>query len=360
MLHAVIMAGGSGTRFWPASRLNCPKQLLDMTGAGTMIQATVNRLGEVVPAERVSVITNQRLVDPIREQLPQLSAELIVGEPCKRDTAPCIGLAAHLVTRDDPDATMLVMPSDHVISPESKFQAAIKYAAHLVDQSPGRIVTLGIPPTYAAETFGYIERGAEIAHPVDQPPTFQVAQFREKPKGQTAIDYFESGNFYWNSGIFIWKAQTILDALEKHVPQMHEQLGKIAAAWGTDQQQEVFEKEFTAIEGTSIDYAVMEHHKDVAVIEAPFSWDDVGNWQSLERLNESDDAGNTVLAKHLGIDSSGCIIRGEDGHLIVTLGLQDTIVVHTPDATLVANKHQEESIREVVKKLEELNWKEHL
>ncbi|CAE7549689.1 manC, partial [Symbiodinium sp. CCMP2456] len=171
--------------------------------------------------------------------------------------------------------------------------------------------------------------------------------------GKVAEEYFESGNFYWNAGIFIWKAKTVLDALKKHEPEMYAHLEAIANAWGTAEQAEVFDREFGAIQGKSIDYAVMEHHNDIVVVEAPFNWDDVGNWQSMARLHGQDDCGNTHLGDVLAIDSNGCIVRGEDGHLIVTLGTQELIIVHTPDATLVADKSREEDIRQVVKKLDE-------
>lgn len=351
MLHAIVMAGGSGTRFWPASRNRQPKQLLRMTGEATMIQATCNRMGDLVAPEQLYIFTAQHLVEPIGEQLPQIPKNSIVGEPHKRDTAPCIGLAAMLVQKNDPDATMVVMPSDHVISPESVFRESIEAAVALVDAKPERIVTFGIPPTYAAETFGYIERGASLD--ATSIKAFDVARFREKPKGKVAEEYFESGNFYWNAGIFIWKAKTVLDALKKHEPEMYAHLEAIANAWGTAEQAEVFDREFGAIQGKSIDYAVMEHHNDIVVVEAPFNWDDVGNWQSMARLHGQDDYGNTHLGDVLAIDSNGCIVRGEDGHLIVTLGTQELIIVHTPDATLVADKSREEDIRQVVKKLDE-------
>src|SRR6476646_1077769 len=189
MLHAIIMAGGTGTRFWPASRNDAPKQLLQLVGEATMLRQTLDRLGDLVPHDRRMVVTNKRLVDAVRKQLPELPASAAVGEPCKRDTAPCIGLAALLVSRDDPTATMAVMPADHVIRPAEKFQAAIRQAAALVDESPNRIVTFGIKPTYPAEIFGYIHRGKSLAssHLNDlTAPTFSVKKFKEKPNAATA------------------------------------------------------------------------------------------------------------------------------------------------------------------------------
>ena len=363
MLYAVIMAGGAGTRFWPASRTLLPKQLLEFVGGRTMIQATVDRIAELVPPERTLVVTNQQLIAPIAAQLPQLPAGGILGEPCKRDTAPCIGLAAALIARTDPDATMVVMPSDHVIQPVEDFHRAIRSAAQLVVEQPRRIVTFGIRPTYPAESFGYIERGEPLAGTAantKSPPAFRVNRFREKPNAATAREYLATGNFYWNSGIFVWRASTIVDALSKFEPQMSSHLQTIAAAAGSPDFAATLLREFAAIQGKSIDYAVMEHYDDVAVIEAPFQWDDVGSWQSLIRLRGTDADGNTIIGRHLGVNTSGSIVRTDENHLVVTLGLHDCIVVHTPDATLVANKHDEEAIRKVVELLKERGWIEYL
>jgi len=376
MLHAVIMAGGSGTRFWPASTTDKPKQLLPLAGERTMIQATVARLGETIPPDRVLIVTNERLVEPIRAQLPELPAGAILGEPAKRDTAPCIGLAAIQLQRRDDNATMAVMPADHVITPDDKFQQAVQLAERLVDENPQRIVTFGIKPTYPAETFGYIQRGV----PVEQvsPPgrteynqssgksegsanVFAVESFREKPDRATAEAYLAAGDYYWNSGIFVWKAAHIMRELSTHEPAMFAHLKRIADAAGTDRYNDVLRDEFTAIEGKSIDYAVMERAADVVVIEAPFAWDDVGSWQSLARLRGTDEHGNTIAAtRHVALETNDSIIVADDDHLIATVGVQDLIIVQVDNVTLVANKNDEESIREVVKQLQQRAWDEHL
>jgi len=360
MLHAVIMAGGTGTRFWPASRTATPKQLLSLAGKSTMIRQTVERLEGLVTPEQTLVVTNERLVDLIRQELPELPDASIVGEPCKRDTAPCIGLAALLVSRDDPDATLAVMPADHVIRSVERFQASVRQAVDMVQKKPGQIVTFGIRPTYAAEIFGYIQRGAKLDFSGAVAPTYVVKRFREKPDAATATQYVASGDYYWNSGIFIWKAKTILDALAQRQPKMLVHLERIGAAWGTERQDEVFQKEFPAIEGISIDYAVMENAKNVAVIEAFYDWDDLGSWLSIARLLGTDRDENTIIGKHLTMRTTDSIIRTSDDHLVVTVGLKDCLVVHTPDATLVANKHDEEAIRQVVKELEARGWTEYL
>jgi mannose-1-phosphate guanylyltransferase len=308
-----------------------------------MIQATVNRLADLVPAERVLILTNQRLVDPIRRQLPQLPAESIVGEPCKRDTAPCIGLAAALVAKDDPDATLVVMPADHVISPREVFRQSIQQAAALVD----------------AQSFGYIERGEPIPGS-GQAPVFQVQRFREKPSADVARQYVAAGNFYWNSGIFVWKARTILDALKEYEPEMFGHLAAIAAAIGTPRFADTLAGQFAAISGKSIDYAVMERYDRVAVIEAPYNWDDLGSWRAMARLHGADECGNTRIGRSLSVRTTNSIIRSSDEHLVATIGVDNLIVVHTPDATLVVNQDDEEAVREVVKLLQEQGWQEFL
>ena len=359
MIHAVIMAGGTGTRFWPASRQSFPKQLLKLAGERSMIQATVSRLGDLVPEDRVLVVTNSKLVRNIQDQLPNVPGSSIIGEPCKRDTAPCVGLAAMWVLRNDPDASMVVMPSDHVIATDEQFQSSIRHAVELVRANSARLVTFGIRPTYPAESFGYIERGAPLANEAGgsgAPATFAVTRFHEKPKQAVAQQYLEAGHFLWNSGIFVWQAATIVELLKQFEPDMTEHLEEIIRTVDTPEFPKAFDQHFHAIQGRSIDYAVMERATEVAVIEAPFSWDDVGSWQAISRLHAPDTNGNTVDGKFLGLDTKGSIIRGSEDHLIVTLGIEDCIVVHTPDATLVARKDQEESIRKVVQQLGDQGW----
>lgn len=361
MLHAVIMAGGAGTRFWPESRVNRPKQLLAMLGSRTMIQSTVDRLGELAPPDRVFVATTAHLAKPIAEQLPELPPDAMIVEPCKRDTAPCIGLAAMQIVRRDPEAVMAVMPSDHVIRPDAAFQDAIRTAAGLVDEDPTRMVTFGIRPTYPAETFGYIERGEPLTPSADgTAKAFQVKKFHEKPKADVARAYLASDSYFWNSGIFVWRAKTILDAIGRFQPEMIGHLERIADAAGSEEYDDVLAREFAAIEPISIDLGVMEHASGVVMIEAPFTWDDVGSWRALERLREVDVDGNVIdAARHIGINTKDTIVRATEGdHVVVTMGVRDLIVVVTPDATLVADKHDEESIRQVTRRLEELGWRD--
>jgi len=358
MLYAVIMAGGSGTRFWPESRAARPKQLLNLVGERSMIQATIDRLAGLASPERTLIVTSAALVDELRKQLPQVPHQAFIGEPCRRDTAPAIALAALHIARSDPNAVMMVLPADHVIEPPAAFQAAIRQAESLVASAPDRIVTFGIRPTYPAESFGYIERGEPLD--VAGAPTYLVKRFHEKPKAERARQYVAGGNFYWNSGMFVWSVATILAALEEREPDMVAHLRAIVAAEKRPDYREVFDREFAQVRPISIDYAVMEHARNVLVIEAAFSWDDVGSWQAIARLQGTDEQGNTSTGRHLSAHSTGNIVRSSEGHLVVTLGVRDLIIVHTPDATLVANKNDEESIRQLVDMIRERGWREHL
>lgn len=360
MLHAIVMAGGAGTRFWPASRAALPKQLLALAGDRTLLQETVARLDGLVPPERVLVVTSARLMPAVRRQVPLIPEQGLVGEPCKRDTAPCIGLAALLVLRHDPDAVLAVMPSDHVIQPASRFTAAIRQAAALVAESPGRLVTFGIRPTYPAESFGYIQQAAPLPTRPGDAPVHTVARFREKPPAAVAQEYVAAGNFLWNAGIFVWRADTILEALAAQQPECLEHLRRIVAAWDTPRRDAVFTSEFAAIKGISIDYAVLEQARDVVVVEAPFAWDDLGGWSAVARQRGVDAHGNTVVGKHLDIDSHRTIVHAGADHLVVTMGLEDMLVVHTPDATLVADRRCEEAVRKVVAELEARGWTDYL
>lgn len=356
MLHAIVMAGGSGTRFWPASRTALPKQLLPLAGSRTLLEDTLLRLDGLVPLPRTMIVTSQRLLPVVRRLLPGLPESSLVGEPCKRDTAPCVGLAALLVSRHDPDATMAVMPSDHVISPPDKFREAIRQAAALVEERPGRLVTFGVPPTYPAESFGYIERGEPIEPACGGAPVHGVLRFREKPPASVAAEYLSAGTFLWNAGIFVWKAATILEALRRSQPDLVERLARIAAAWDTPLRDRVFDEEFAAIKGISVDYAVLEHAEDVVTISAPFDWDDLGGWSAVARQRGADAHGNTVVGRHVGIDSVRTIVHADGDHLVVTLGVADMLVVCTPDATLVADRSREEAVRKVVAELEHRGW----
>ena len=357
MLHAVIMAGGSGTRFWPQSRRTNPKQLLRLAGERTMIQDTVGRCTDWIPAERTWVVTNESQANETRRQLPSLPEANVLIEPCGRNTAPCIGLAATRLLDQDPDAVMFVMPADHVIRPVAEFQAAGRRAASLIEHDPGQLVLFGIRPTYSATGYGYIQRGAGID---SAESTYRVASFREKPDRETAEQYVESGSYYWNCGIFCWQAKTIMELLARFEPELDARLQRISIAAGTDDQDAVLAAEFPQMKSISIDYAVLERAIDVVVVEAPFTWDDVGSWLALPRLSGSNADGNTLDGPYCGVRSKNCIIRTTGEHLVATVGVDDLVIVHTPDATLVAHRDDADAIRDLVTRIAESGLDQYL
>lgn len=350
MIHAVIMAGGSGTRFWPESRRTTPKQFLKLTGERTLLQETYSRCRPLVPPDRVWVVTNERLARGTAEQLPDVPAANILIEPCGRNTAPCVGLAALHLQRADPEAVMAVLPADHVIQPAGVFREALTQAADLVSANGERLVLFGVRPSYPATGYGYIERG----EPLDSAASAcRVATFREKPDVETATQYVAAGRFLWNCGIFVWRAERILRAIAEHRPRMSASLQRIAGSLGASNAGTVLADEFPQIESLSIDVAVLELDDQSVVIEAPFAWDDVGSWQAMARLHGADADGNTVLGLHRGIDTHGCIVRTSGDHLVTTIGISDCVIVHTPDATLVARKDDEAAIRRLIELLQE-------
>lgn len=348
MIHAVIMAGGSGTRFWPQSRVRMPKQLLKLCGERTMIQQTVDRCGGLIGPQQSWVVTNHAQVETTRRQLPEVPATNLLVEPAARNTAPCVGLAAIHILAQDPSGIMFVMPADHVISTAADFQDAARRAVALVEENPQRLVLFGVPPTFPSTGFGYIERGDRLD---SDDSSFTVQSFREKPPLATAQDYLESGDFYWNCGIFCWKAATILDQLRQHEPDMHTRLQRLAATIGREDYSAVLREEFPQMHRIAIDRAVLERANGVCVIKAPFSWDDVGSWLAVPRLSGADDQGNTADGMVCSVDTKNCIIRSTDDHLVATLGMEDCIIVHTADATLVARRDDAERIQEILEKL---------
>jgi mannose-1-phosphate guanylyltransferase len=358
MLHALIMAGGGGTRFWPRSRQRRPKQFLILTGDRTLLQQTFDRIEALVPPERTWVITGRAYCDETAAELP-LPAGQIVGEPCGRDTAPCVGLGSALVAARDPDAVLVVMPADHVIEPAQEFRRAIQGAVQLVEEHPDALVTLGIPPTFPATGYGYIHRGPALPGRVGL-SLFRVGNFVEKPELPVAEQFFASGEYFWNSGLFIWKAATLLEQLRKQQPELRAAIGRIAAAWDTPNRQAVFEAEYPHLTKISIDKAVMEHAPKRLVVQAPFRWDDVGSWLALERMHPQDAEGNTVLARHVGLATRQCVIAAPDGHLIATAGVEELLIVQDGNVTLVAARKHEADIRKLVERLREHGLEQYL
>ncbi|MDR3621813.1 MAG: mannose-1-phosphate guanylyltransferase [Paludisphaera borealis] len=359
MLFAIIMAGGSGTRFWPRSRRNRPKQLLNLHGDATMLQQTVARIAPLVAPERVLIITGADQAEATRAQLPDLPAENVIAEPCPRDTAPCVGLAAQIVARRDPEGTMIVMPADHVIQPIDTFLATVKAAVAVIDADPSALVTFGIKPTRPETGYGYIERG-ELLETRDGVAVNRVVQFREKPDRDTAERFLASGNFAWNSGIFLWRAKTILGEIERHRPQLGAALNRVGASIGTPGEADVLAFEFPRMERTPIDKAVMEKAENVKVLEVRYDWNDVGDWRALKTLIEADGSGNTIQGDVIARDTTNSIILSNDGGLIATLGLDDVVIVQAGKATLVARRDQLDKLKGLVESLDERGYGSYL
>ncbi len=354
MLHAMIMAGGGGTRFWPRSRQMRPKQFLAFQGDATLLQATVHRIAAQAGPERTWVLTSEQHRAEAISQLSGLTVpEQIIGEPMGRDTAACIGLGAALIARVDRDATIMVMPADHMIEPIAEFRRAAHAAEQFVQEAPDCLFTFGITPNYPSTGYGYIRRG-EHAGTRQNVPLSRVQEFREKPSATEAEQFVASGDYFWNSGIFVWKPAAILQHLERRKPELHAGIMRIADSWGTPQQNEVFRSEYERIEKKSIDYAVMQdaaREGQVLVMHAPFHWDDVGSWLALERHNPQDAQRNTVQALHCGVETTNCVIASDAEHLVGTLGVEDLVVVQSGNATLITTRAGESRIKELIDRI---------
>ncbi len=358
MKTILIMAGGAGTRFWPLSRKENPKQFLNLTDQNmSMLQSTVDRVKEIVEIERVFIATNNLYVDKITEQLPKLPEENIIVEPCKRNTAPCIGLASLYIERKYPDSTMVVLPSDHVVEDTESFKNILNSAASYANKEEN-IVTLGIKPDKPETGYGYIHLGDQVQE-VENNSVFKVKEFTEKPELKKAKSFFEDGNYYWNSGMFVWKTETILNKLKENLPEIYKNLKEISKSIGKPEEKEVIDEKFSCMNNISIDYGVLEKEKDIFVIPADFGWNDVGSWTALSEINEEDDNNNVINSDHVGIDTNDSIIYSED-KLVTSIGVDNLIIVNTEDAILVCNKDNAQDVKRLRKLLKEKGFDNHL
>ena len=357
MLHVVLMVGGAGTRFWPLSRRAAPKYLLPIVGKKSMLVQTVERVAPMVAPERIFCVTSESQAPAIRKALPQVPRANVVGEPMGRDSAACVALAAVIVHNLDPNAVMLCMPGDSLVQQSGKFRQTVRAAERIAQK--GSLVTFGIRPAAPETRFGYIHRGRRIPG-TKGPKAFKVRRFTEKPDLETAKRMLRTGEYYWNSGNFVWRADVILDELARHAPRLHAAVERIRPALGTRREAAAVRKEYEKLEKISIDYAVMEKAADVAVVEAEFDWDDVGSWTALERHHPQDKCGNTCVGKTLMMDSTGCIVSTDADHLVAAVGMKDAIVVHTKSATLVCPKDRANDVKNIVQELERRKHHDHL
>jgi mannose-1-phosphate guanylyltransferase len=355
-VHAVILAGGRGTRFWPRSRTKTPKQLLTIIGKGTMLEQTVARLRPLVAADHIWTVTNAEQDAAVRKQLPAASGKRVLVEPVGRNTAAAIALAAfHIRRAAKGDALMAVLPADHFIAQPREYREIVAAALN-VAREPGRMVVLGIPPTRPDTGFGYIER-LDATIGASGTPVYPVRRFTEKPPLESAKEYLASGNYHWNAGMFFWRISTFLAALQKHLPETYKILGALAATIGTAQYKTRLRKIYPKLENISVDYAILEkstHPADapqVFVIPAEVGWSDIGSWEAVYELLAKSVGENIIAGAGHSIDSSGNFISSP-GKFVAAIGLKDLVVVDTVDALLICPRDRAQDVSKIVKWLE--------
>ena len=355
---AVIMAGGKGERFWPKSRSNYPKQFLSLTSDGkTMIQLTAERLLPLVGYEDMYVVTNKNYIKLLREQLPDIPEENILAEPVARNTAPAVGLAAAIIQKKYDDAIMLVLPSDHLIKQNQMYIDTLKTAINVAKEGDN-LVTIGITPNYPETGYGYINYG-HSNYSERYSNVYEVEKFVEKPNVEKAKEYLESGNYIWNSGMFVWKTSTILENFKKFMIDTYEGLMDIKDVIGKANFDEVLYDRFFNFKSESIDYGIMEKASNIYTIPGTFGWDDVGSWLALERISKTNEYGNSVTGNVITIDTENSIISGTD-KLIATVGVEDLIVVDTEDAILICSKECTQDVKKVIENLKICNRTEYI
>lgn len=349
--YALILAGGSGTRFWPLSRNAKPKQLLDLFGKGSMLRQAVDRVTGLLPPENVFILTNSLQEAEVRKQVPEIPAGNIVAEPARRDTAPAVALGVALVAARDPQANMIVLPSDALILDNTAFQSLADEALGLAGREQA-LITIGIKPTWPCPSYGYIERAARLADSSLTHPCYEVRRFREKPDTATAQTYLSSGDFTWNAGMFIWNVGYVRRQLTRHAPQLAAFIDKLAAL-PAKEIPAFIQQEFPRLTPISIDFALMEKADRVLNFEANFDWDDVGSWISAGKYLPTDAAGNAANTALNPLAAANNIVFSSNGKQVALVGVSDLIVVDTGDALLVAHKQQADAIKKVVATLPE-------
>jgi mannose-1-phosphate guanylyltransferase len=346
-LYVLILAGGSGERFWPLSRRAKPKQLLSLFSKETLLEATLRRLSGLVPPEQILILTNADQEAGVRALCPELPRENIVAEPAKRDTAAAIALGVGWISLRAPSATMIVLPADHLIQDAAGFQRTLRVAAAAAEQT-GDLVTIGIKPTWACPGFGYIEQGARFQLPpavAGDIPVYEVVRFREKPNAELADQFLKSGNFRWNAGMFIWPIRAILGAFNRYIPALGEFVARMHAG---EDLGNLLRETFPQLPKVSIDYAVMEKAERVLMVESAFDWDDVGSWTAVAKYLPADSDDNRCNSGAITLDAENNIVFTDQPRAIALLGVSDLIVVQTADALLVCNRHQAEKIKQLL------------
>ncbi|HSW49268.1 MAG TPA: mannose-1-phosphate guanylyltransferase [Bryobacteraceae bacterium] len=363
MRHALILAGGSGVRLWPMSRRAKPKQLIPFIGGRSLLQLAMARLDGLIPPERCYVCAGLEHREAVLAALPDLGSDRFLGEPAGRDTLNAVGFSAAVIGARDPEAAIAVFTADHLIRPEGRFREIVAQGYQLVEESPETLVTFGVEPTFPSTGYGYLQLG-RVLNSVAR----KVEAFREKPDAAAARAYFDAGpgSYLWNSGMFVWRARTVLDCIRRYRPENHRGLSRIAEAWGSPDQESVVADVYASLEKISVDYAVMEPASrdssvGVAAIPMNLDWMDVGSWLTFAQTCPADNRGNALAAERRVLEetSDTLVASSDPGHLIAVMGCEGLVVVHTPDATLVCRKDQAEAVRYLQQKAAELFGREY-
>jgi mannose-1-phosphate guanylyltransferase len=356
MRYAMIMAGGSGTRLWPMSREARPKQLIPFLNGKSLLQAAAERLNGVVPQERRAICTNEHFRAAIRAALPEFSDSRILGEPCGRDTLNAVGLTAAILQREDPEAVFAVLTADHLIEPQEEFARRLNVGFSLVERDPARLVTFGITPTFPATGYGYVERGPAIAGFDD---AYRAKRFVEKPDRERAEAYLATGNFSWNSGMFVFNATTVMEAIRRYRPDTFEGLTRIADAWESPQRSATLAALYPSLFKISVDFGLMEpasrdERLSICVVPMAINWMDIGSWPTYAATVDADASANRARGQHVSEASHRCLVVSDDPyHVVATIGCEDLIIVHTADATLVCRADQAERVKAIAGKVPE-------
>src|SRR5215469_13619254 len=348
-MYALILAGGSGERFWPLSRRTRPKQLLTLVSNKALLEETLARLEGLIPAERILILTNREQESAVRKLLGNFPKENILAEPAKRDTAAAIALGTSWVAVRDHAAIMAVLPADHVITNRAAFQETVTLAADAAEET-SELVTIGVKPTWACPGFGYIELGkpVRLRKRPDNYAIHRVLRFREKPNLDLAESFLRKGNFRWNAGMFVWSVPTVLREFNRYAPELADFISQVRAP---ENFEKALRERFNKLPRISFDYAIMEKADRVLVVEASFDWDDIGSWRAVANYFEKDQYGNAANRSITALDSSNNIVFEEDGAAVALLGVHDLIVVRTPDALLICHRHEAERIKDLISKI---------
>ena len=348
MLYIVIIAGGKGERLWPKSIKARPKQFQSIVTERSMIQETFSRVYPDIEKERIFIAAGAHLKGVIAEQFPDIGEGNLIIEPMGKNTAPAIGLASLVIRRRDPEALLAVLSADHVIHPREDFLLALNDAAEAAEK--GYIVTFGIAPSRPATEFGYIEVDQPLAESYEH-EVYTVRQFTEKPSYEKAKEFLEAGNFFWNSGMYIFRVQTLLEEMSIYMPDLYQGLMRIEKVMGTEAEQRVKEEEFTKFESISLDYGMMEETDKLACLKTRFLWDDVGSWGSLERHRTPDEKGNIIEGNVVAVDSTDNIVIGDEGSIVTIIGMRETICVKQGERVLICQKGADQKIKEALKEM---------